>query len=53
MNEELNLTTKEEYLVNPCKILSITYWKHLSFKQPGNIEIYHEKRLFKIIHIVT
>lgn len=47
MNEELNLTTKEEYLVNPCKILSITYWKHLSFKQPGNIEIYHEKDYLK------
>lgn len=43
MNEELNLMTKEEYLANPCEKLSIPYWKHLSFKQPGNIEIYHEK----------
>lgn len=47
MNEENDMMTKEEYLVNPCEKLSIPYWKYLSFKQPGNIEIYHEKDYLK------
>ncbi|MDY0295199.1 MAG: hypothetical protein RBQ71_05255 [Acholeplasmataceae bacterium] len=34
--------TKEEYLVNPCMKLSIPYWKYLLFKQPLNIDIFHE-----------
>ncbi len=54
--------TKEEYLVNPCANLSIPYWKHLLFKQPKNINIYHEndylednlyshiEKYFRLIH---
>ncbi len=29
------------YLNNPCKTLSIPYWKHKSIKIPNNIEIIH------------
>jgi len=54
--------TKEEYLVNPCAKLSIPYWKYLLFKQPQNIDIFHEsdyhedslynhvEKYFRIIH---
>jgi len=32
------------YLNNPCKSLSIPYWKHKSIKIPSNIEIIHMDR---------
>lgn len=48
------------YLNNPCKSLSIPYWKHKSIKMPNDIEIIHmdhfcnqyEKyqRYFRICH---
>ena len=41
MNNGENTMTKEQYLVNPCANLSIPYWKHLLFKQPKNIDIFH------------
>jgi hypothetical protein len=56
------MMTKEEYLVNPCAKLSIPYWKHLLFKQPSNIDIFHEsdyrednlynhvEKYFRLIH---
>jgi GNAT superfamily N-acetyltransferase len=56
------MMTKEEYLVNPCAKLSIPYWKYLLFKQPQNIDIFHEsdyhedglynhvEKYFRLIH---
>lgn len=41
MNNGENTMTKEQYLINPCANLSIPYWKHLLFKQPKNIDIFH------------
>ncbi|MCR3905684.1 MAG: GNAT family N-acetyltransferase [Tenericutes bacterium] len=52
----------EEYLNNPCKTLSIPYWKNEKYNKPNHIEIYHEHqfksydqyqkvdRFFRMIH---
>ncbi len=55
--------SKEEYLKNPCALLSIPYWKEQSLTLPDNMKIlndkeykdfykeeYHEKLFFRLIH---
>lgn len=55
--------SKEEYLKNPCGLLSIPYWKEQSLILPDNMKIvndreykdfykeeYNEKLFFRIIH---
>lgn len=34
---------KETYLKDPCKTLSIPYWKYCSFSIPKDIDIFHEE----------
>lgn len=34
---------KEEYLKNPCRTLSIPYWKHMMINKNPNIDIYHHE----------
>ena len=33
--------TKEEYIVNPCRISSLAYWKAISYSLPKNVEVIH------------
>ena len=55
--------SKEEYLKNPCGLLSIPYWKEQSLTLPDNMKIlndkeykdfykkeYNEKLFFRLIH---
>jgi len=55
--------SKEQYLKNPCALLSIPYWKEQSLTLPDNMKIlndkeykdfykeeYHEKLFFRLIH---
>lgn len=56
------MNLKEQYLRNPCKTLSIPYWKHIVYKQPSTVKITHQddvkntektvnaKRFFRLIN---
>lgn len=58
-----NMISMEDYKNNPCKVLSIPYWKAKSVSIPSNMKIVHEsefdknlfcdyedKRFFRLIH---
>lgn len=35
--------TREEYLKDPCAVLSIPYWKAKAITAPGNMRIVHDR----------
>ena len=37
--------TREEYLKDPCAVLSIPYWKAKAITAPGNMRIVHDRDL--------
>ena len=45
--------TKEQYIKDPCRSSSTTYWKNIEYDKPHNIEIVHEKDFSPTVNSVT